>query len=198
MRCETLVLAAGASRRFNGIKLLAKHPKYDMSLIEHSVAQLDASPFSNLKVVLGHYHEAIRQHLHQRYEVIMSENFAQGLSHTIADGVAQLDPSSSHVMLVLADQHQLNLRDYRQLFDALHRAPTSIHCCKSEQGISPPVIFPKRFFSELMSLHGRKGAKSLLQKYAQLRVDTDIINAGFDVDTRQQLDNYSNLARGNL
>ncbi len=58
-----------------------------------------------------------------------------------------------------------------------------------------PVIFPRRYFGELRSLHGDTGAKSLLRRYIDEVYTVSMEEAAVDIDTQSD---YESLLRRNL
>lgn len=93
-------------------------------------------------------------------------------------------------MIMLADQIALSPADYTHLIKQSLTAPDKLICAQEEQEIMPPAIFPRRYFSELMTLEGDKGAKALLHKNAEQLQSVRLPNAIIDIDTQQELLNW--------
>ena len=198
---KIIVLAAGKSERFNDIKLLAKVKQRNNSttLIEHVLHQISNAMDlltineTNLLVATGGYHPQIAQLIGKQFSLNYCENAHYGIGHTIAQSVEKIvgnGDKTSHIMITLADQIALNCNDYTSLIKQSLITPEKLICAKSEQEIMPPAIFPSDYFSDLMSLTGDRGAKSILYANQGNREDVILPNAAIDIDTKHDLINW--------
>ena len=234
---KIIVLAAGKSTRFNGIKVLAPiikktptslleqaQPEHAISMVEHvltqvssALAALNITP-ANLQVATGQYHAEITKLIGEKYSLIHCQDANLGMGHTISNAVenmlkqansAKNEASNiSHIMITLADQVALNADDYIKLIKQSLKTPEQLICAmsspKSEQAseqlsnqpagttISPPAIFPHRYFNDLMKLQGDKGAKALLHGNKDNLKTVLLANAKIDIDTPQELRHWIN------
>ncbi len=195
---KIILLAAGKSERFNGIKLLAKVQQQDNSitLIEHVLQQISASlsrlniKASNLLIATGGYHAQIAKLLINQYSLDCCENADDGLGHTIAQSVEKTlknDDNTSHIMIMLADQIALNSSDYISLIKQSLATPKKLICAQADQEIMPLAIFPRLYFSDLIALKGDKGAKAVLNANKENLQKVMLPNAAIDIDTPQDL-----------
>ncbi len=195
---KIVLLAAGKSMRFNGIKLLAKVQQQDDSftLIEHVLQQISSSlntlniNKNSLHVATGDYHTQIAQLTANRYTLDYCKNAHLGLGHTIAQSVEKMlitDDSTSHIMITLADQVALTSDDYLSLINQSLATPQKLICAKADQQIMPPAIFPRHYFTELMTLQGDKGAKAVLRTNKENLHKVLLPNAAIDIDTSKDL-----------
>lgn len=201
---KIIVLAAGKSERFEGIKLLAKVAKKNgyATLIQHVLQQVSKAlallniDQRNLHVSTGGYHEQIAQLLGEQYSISYCENAHLGLGHTIAQSVENIitnEDDTSHIMIMLADQVALNCDDYVRLIKQSLATPEKLICAKAGQENMPPAIFPRAYFADLMHLKGDKGAKVLLHKNKENLQEVILANAAIDIDSQQDLANWHNL-----
>ena len=199
---KVIVLAAGKSTRFNGIKLIAKlKPQlHTSSLIEHVLQQVSTSLAmlkinkNNLQVATGDYHEQISDIIDNELVVNHCPDAQLGLGHTIAQSVRKIVKSNdgtSHIMITLADQVALTCDDYCKLIEQSKVTPDKLVCAKAQLEIMPPAVFPSRYFSKLMELTGDKGAKALLYKNKTQLQQVSLPNAAIDIDTREDLANWN-------
>lgn len=206
---KIILLAAGKSERFNGIKLLAKvqQQKDSITLIEHTLQQISVALSklnihkSNLRIATGRYHSKITKSLdeHEKYFFDYCDDAHLGLGHTIAQSVKQMlanpqqdDRIPSHIMIALADQVALTSDDYIELIKQSLVSPNKLICAKAGQEIMPPAIFPAAFFKDLRQLKGDKGAKTILFANRENLEAINITHAERDIDTRLDLTNWYN------
>ena len=195
---KIIVLAAGKSERFDGIKLLAKVEQQDDSftLIEHVLQKmLDGLHKltlnkSDLHVATGKYHAQIAEFIGKQFTLEHCDRAHCGLGHTIAQSVEKIiskEEYTSHIMITLADQIALSVDDYVMLIKQSVVTPNKLVCAKAGEEIMPPAIFPRAYFSELLNLTGDKGAKALLYANKANLQTVSLPNAVIDIDTKQEL-----------
>lgn len=120
---------------------------------------------------------------------VVNEAHASGLSGSIAAGVNSVRRQADAVMLLLADQPLVTPAHLEQLEEAWHRDRGSIVASAYANTCGPPVIFPARYFDELRSLHGDKGARAVIDAHRDRLVEIAFEDAAVDVDTRADLAN---------
>jgi len=198
---KVILLGAGKSERFNGVKLLAKvqNKTPSTSLIQHVLQQISVSlemldiSKNNLYIATGGYHDQISALIGEQFSVNYCSYAYLGLGHTIAQSVEEIirnSDSTSHIMITLADQVALTSNDYIKLIEQSLLMPDKLICTKAGSEIMPPAIFPAHYFTQLMSLTGDKGAKMLLHKNRENLEEVLLPNAGIDIDTREDLLNW--------
>lgn len=210
-KLKVIVLGAGKSERFGDIKLLAKVKLSDDSLclLEHVLQRISAALSSlnistaNIHVATGRYHQQISTKLGEQFSLIYCQDAHQGLGHTIAQSVeiitsttsefdSKTETDVSHIMITLADQVALDSNDYVRLIELSFKSSAQIVCAEAEQKMMPPAIFPRHYFSDLMTLQGDKGAKALLHKNKEKLQTLSMPNAIIDIDTKQELTDWQN------
>jgi len=202
-RLKVILLAAGKSERFKAIKLLAKvkNQAHSNSLIQHVLQQITESlselaiDKNNLHIATGKYHKQIAEVIGEQFTITYCSQANLGMGHTIAQSVERIvniDDTTSHIMITLADQVALTADDYTQLIEQYLLTPEKLICVKSGCEIMPPAIFPRRYFNQLMNLTGDKGAKMLLNKNKKYLQEVFLPNAAIDIDTQQALINWQN------
>ena len=199
-RIHAFILAAGASRRFGGIKLLApipsiqKEPHKPQSIIEHCVTQVHLARFDSYSVVLGANAEAIDAALKVKkqqwgFATHINQNWQQGMGVTIAAAVSLA--TSSHIAICAADQIAIKSEHFSRLIAASHKHPTSIIAAKYSGRLGVPCIFPSAYFEELANLTGDTGAKNLIIKERRNVISIDLPEGVFDIDTADDLNQFS-------
>lgn len=193
---HAFILAAGASRRFGGIKLLApipllqKEPYKPQSIIEHCVTQVHQARFDSYSVVLGANAQAIEAAIQVKkqqwkFATHINQNWQQGMGVTIASAVSLA--TSSHIAVCAADQIAIKSEHYSRLVAASHKHPTCIIAAKYSERLGVPCIFPNAYFKELTNLTGDKGAKDLIVKEKRNVISIEIPEGAHDVDTPNDL-----------
>jgi molybdenum cofactor cytidylyltransferase len=196
---EALLLAAGKSQRFAGIKQLATWQ--GQSLINHSVSQFYQDGailkgLNGLRVALGANAQQIKAQLASAVEVIDMQNWSQGIGATIAEAVSRMPTTTEHLLIALADQIAIKPIDFLQLIALSDQNPNHIIAARYADVVGVPAIFPQRFFSQLQQLSGDRGARSLFALWKNEVISTDMPRAGLDIDTQQDLANAFNNQEG--
>lgn len=181
----TLVLAAGASRRFGSAKALA--PWQSGTLLSHAFKKAQALTADHIMVVLGGHAEAISTQLGQTHSVF-NENWQNGLGTSIAKGVSAIlerDPDAEMVLVLPVDQPLVPHQHLEQLFETAAR---SKKCLLTQQGpvSGPPIAIPRHFFSRAQSLKGERGMKAVLDDFEFETIKCEL--SLHDIDTVEDLE----------
>lgn len=189
MSLHTLILAAGSSSRFgDDMKQLAEVG--GRSLLARAVAAAESVTPGNVCLVVGYNHSQLSSQAVSA-SVLINHNWRQGLGSSIAAGVAQLPASCSGVLLFLCDQVALTTADLTALCAAYTQHSAGVEtqpvvCANYRGAKGVPAIFPPRLFTQLASLRGDVGAKSILHSDAAV-ISIAMPNAATDIDTPAQL-----------
>ena len=113
---------------------------------------------------------------------------------SIAAGVAAALPDQPEALLVLlADQPEVDADYLAGLWQASTESPQRIVATEYPEGPGVPAIFPRRYHGTLLREAGRGGAKRLLRKTASvhlLRPPRPLV----DLDTPEDYRNYTGQA----
>lgn len=199
LRIAALVLAAGNSSRMReGNKLLM-----DVNgkiVIKHIIDEVLKAKMALVRVILGYQDRLIRETLgDESIKFVVNSEWKSGMSTSIRSGITSLPTGIHGAMIILGDMPTLNSKIFRSLVLAFNQNegkkivyPTF----KRLQG--NPVIFPRKLFSELLTLEGDKGGKSVLLHNIDLSIAVDIgyPHVLHDVDTQDDLKKAGKLIRG--
>lgn len=185
-----VVLAAGASSRMGGHKLLL--PVGGEPLVRRVTrAVLDAG-FDDVLVVVGfEYERVIRavEGLAVRHAV--NPEYATGMGSSFRTAVAAL-PDSNAAMFALADQPLVGADDYRRLLDTYRAGRRQIVSVRYGEVTAPPHLFDRHYFGELAQLE--HGARPVLQRHAS---ETTLLQFApellLDVDTAADYERAKSL-----
>jgi len=167
MSFEAIVLAAGASSRFAGGKLLA--PWGDGVLLDGALAAAFAAPVQSVSVVWGADARvpaaatafAARTGEGHRLRLIHAERHAEGMAESLKAGVASLEFQCAGGFVFLGDMPQIAPTIAAMLKDALaDGALATAPTFAGQRG--HPVLFSAALFPALLSLSGDRGAASVL------------------------------------
>jgi len=185
MKISAIMLAAGNSSRLGRAKQLL--PFQGKSLITHSLDKLHQLELYQKVVVVGAYAEKIKDHLGEDYpdlQVVENKGWLQGMASSLQKGLQVLDAVNDAVLICLADQPLIPVAHLEDMI-AKYRVLEQLVISAYNQDIGVPALIPSRYFPELSTLQGQKGAKFLLLKYQS---DSSIIpcpSAAFDIDTEE-------------
>ena len=180
-----VILAAGESRRFDGIKQLADIG--GISLINRVIAQYPQANISDVWVVLGASADVIAVQLPDGVRIIKTAQWQQGMGASLAYAITTLAKANyTHVFIGLGDLVALNSDDINAYIKRSEQYPQHIIATEYSHGAGVPAIFPQADFADLMALQGDKGAKSLLQQNSHRVKLLECDNARVDIDTQQQ------------
>ena len=190
-RVAAIVLAAGRSTRMGGPnKLLAELA--GKKLVRIAAEQALASKASEVIVVTGHQAELVEQALQGlKVRFVRNPDFAGGLASSVKTGIAAVPEACDGAVICLGDMPLIDADLIDRLIDSF--APDRgnlIVVPVSEGRRGNPVLWSRRFFSELMTLDGDIGARHLIAKHGEVvaEVPVDGESAFLDIDTPQALE----------
>jgi molybdenum cofactor cytidylyltransferase len=164
-----LVLAAGTSTRMGRPKQLLQVG--GVSLLDRLLQETLHSDLDLLVLVIGHAAQEIREALvtdlsHPKIRVVENGRYREGISTSIIAGLSEVEEGHDHVMILLADMPHITAGLINLLLSGYldSRLPLGAVCGKS--GRSHPVIISRRFYREIHSLSGDRGARDLFAKHA--------------------------------
>jgi len=168
MHLEAIVLAAGAGSRFGGGKLLA--PWRGSVLLSGALASALAAPVRSVHVVWGADPAvaaaasdiAARLEASARLRLVPATRHAEGLSASLAAGVAALPGDAEAAFVFLGDMPRIPDGVTGALAQAL-RDDVHASAPTFEGRRGHPVLFGRALWPSLMGLTGDRGAGDLLR-----------------------------------
>ncbi|MDH1469856.1 NTP transferase domain-containing protein [Shewanella bicestrii] len=210
------VLAAGESRRFQGIKLAqplstTSSANSGQSILQRHIdrlARFTSAPLAigasnqvsaSLLVVLGAHAHELRPQLEafgaNQFTLLHNADWQIGLSSSLraAADFAKAQQFDG-MLLTLADQVALTFEDYRQLIETWQTSQQSVaaiyyHAAGKLDELGAPAIFNASILDLLTDLTGDRGAKSILKQLANVGelVAVSLPHAAIDIDTKADL-----------
>jgi molybdenum cofactor cytidylyltransferase len=188
---SVIILAAGGSVRFAGVKQLAEIG--GRPLVEWVLEAVPRAEVRETVVVLGHAAPEIAGAIGARkgVSVVINHGYRTGLAGSIRAGVLALAKGTDGAMLLLADQPFVSrslLRRMLRVFES-GGARGKIVGATLDGTVTPPVIFSRTYFRELAGLKGDQGARSVVERHraslslVRVRAKAELA----DIDTREDL-----------
>jgi len=181
-KIAVLMLAAGASRRMNGIKQILAFK--DSTLLENALKTAKMSENDQVFCVLGANKEEIQQKIDfQDIEIIENTAWNDGLGKSIAVGVEAIQNYKDYegILLMLGDQPFISSAYLNKMIEKFIGNQSEIIATSYSGKPGVPALFPKKIFSELIKLSGDSGAKVILQHHENI-IKLEAENT-FDVDS---------------
>lgn len=183
---HSIVLAAGASRRFGSPKQLVRFE--GQLLVQRAIAAATELTGSAVSVVLGAHAAEITADLPPgSASVLINRGWQEGIGSSIRLAVSRLPGACDGVLLMLADQPMVGGHGLSRLAAAWRRQPRSIIASRYASVTGVPAIFPRWCFSDLAALRGDQGAKVLIGRYADHVVRLAHPEAAVDIDYPEDL-----------
>lgn len=188
---EVVLLAAGKSQRFGGVKQCAMYN--GRPLLEHCIEQFFENGnlikgIAQITVVVGANEQQVRTLNLKKVRVYSAQHWQRGMGASLGEFVEQIEACTSHLLVGLADQIAITGDDIKHLIAESSSSPESIVVSQYQQLKSAPAIFPRYFFKELSALQGDKGARMLFSLYPDCITGVDLPHAAIDIDTQEDLE----------
>lgn len=182
-----ILLTAGESARMGKPKALLawRRTTFSKSILQ----SLQRGGVHPVYVVVGHDPGPIVSHLCELgVRFVYNANWPKGQLSSIQAAIRACQNFSSGILVALVDQPGLNAVTVRRLARQHLRLPEKIlvAACRGRPG--HPVVFPRRFYRELLAAPLAKGARVVVQKHLSDRVLVDSADPAVlrDVDTKLQ------------
>lgn len=184
-----IVLAAGQARRMGGPnKLLARFD--GKPLVRLIVERALASKAGPVVVVTGHRSAEVTEALAGlEIRLVHNPDYADGLATSLKTGLAAVPESAGGTLVLLADMPGITTTVMDRLVDAFRARPGPAIVLPTVDGKrGNPVLWPRAFFPELMTVTGDTGARHLIARHEEAVERVEIGGAaGLDVDTPEAL-----------
>jgi molybdenum cofactor cytidylyltransferase len=161
-----VVPAAGQSRRMGACKQLL--PFAGTTVIGHIVDELLRSRVSEVRVVVGHQAEQMREELRSRnVRIVVNPQYEQSdMLASIRCGIAELPPECSSVLVAVGDQPALRAELVNAMIGCFETAGRGIvvPACAGRRG--HPVLIAATYRDEIMTGYDQLGLRGLLAAHA--------------------------------
>ena len=189
-RIATVLLAAGRSTRMGGPNKLVEEIG-GKPLVRIAAEQALASRAKPVIVVTGHQRERIEAALAGLpVRFVHNPDFARGLGTSLEAGIAAVPAEANGAIICLGDMPQVDSALIDCLvaaFDPEKGALIVVPTIDGKRG--NPVLWSRRFFTDLMAIEGDVGARNLIGRYSEAVAEVPLTGraALVDVDTPEAL-----------
>ena len=159
-----VLLAAGRGTRFGGNKLEAMLG--DKMLGLHAAQTLAGLGCGHLFAVHDPAHVVLASDLRKEgYALIDNEDPAAGQAHSLILAVERaMNSDAAAIMVCLGDMPFITAAHLATIYAAHCAQPDRVVASAMGPTASPPALFPRSTWPELLSLRGDAGARSLLKQ----------------------------------
>lgn len=190
-RIAAVVLAAGRSTRMGERNKLLEVVD-GQSMVRHAVAAAEQSKAETITVVTGHEADRIRGELDTSdVTFVDNPNYAEGLATSLVAGLNALPDDVDGVIVLLGDMPGVSAGIIDRLIAAFAPDDGRGICVPTSGGRrGNPILWARRYVTEMKSLQGDVGAKSILGIHAEdiAEVPIDIGDVLTDIDTPEALE----------
>lgn len=185
METGILILAAGNSSRLGEPKQLLK---FNGKTLLQNVVEEALEVSKCVVIVTGSNHFIISKEIEDmEVEIIENTNWIQGMGVSIEVAINQLlnsCPTVENCIISVCDQPFITAAVFSELIQMQKDSQKGIVASKYSDTLGTPVLFTKKYFKELFSLSGQKGAKKLLQKFGEDIAQINFERGAIDIDTQ--------------
>jgi molybdenum cofactor cytidylyltransferase len=152
--------------------------------VDAAMAGLKAGASAGVYVITGHEHARVAGALSGRpVHLVHNPRYAEGLSTSLASGLAALDEDVDGALICLGDMPKVTPAHIAKLIDAFDPLEGRAICVPLWAGKrGHPVLWARRFFAEMSDIKGDVGARHLLGEHAELVCEIPVDDDGVLVD----------------
>lgn len=183
-----VILAAGYSRRMGSDKL--SMDLCGKAVLQHSIDQVIKSGVSRVLVVIREAEQAERYTKTENVRFVINREAQVGMSSSIRAALGVLDSEPDAVLIVNGDMPFYGTANYARLISLWEETDQGIAASYYMNEIRNPVIFSARFFGDITTIEGDRGAKEIVQKNLSEVKFMEILDPNLlvDIDTIEDLE----------
>jgi len=193
-----LLLAAGSSSRMGKPKMLL--PYNGKTFLQKIVDEIQKLDNALLLVITGCYHSLLNKILtKQHIAFVQCEDWEQGMGASIQTGinyVLQHYTNADNIIILVCDQPYISSGLLQEMIDTTRSTSKGIIACAYAGTTGTPVLFDKKYFSELAMLDGQQGAKKILQQFAADVSPIMFPEGIIDIDNPEDYERFMNKKSG--
>tara|TARA_Y100001970_G_C14182311_1_gene830505 strand:- start:691 stop:1296 length:606 start_codon:yes stop_codon:yes gene_type:complete len=193
LNISATILAAGSSQRMYGNNKLLL-PFKNKTLIGAVCQTIVDSHLEPIFVITGFENRKVTKTLPKSIDkIIYNKEWSHGIAKSINKAIISLPKNIDGNMIVLGDMPLIRVQTINKLREVfLQNNGKNIIYADYLGRQANPVIFPRKYFEEILHLDGDKGCKKIIYKNrkSSIGVPIDSSEVIFDCDTKKD---YSNL-----
>jgi molybdenum cofactor cytidylyltransferase len=189
MKLNIILLAAGVSRRMNGVNKLLL-PFNNKTIVQNTVENLLQADIGKIIVVTGHQSELVQKVLKDySIEMVFNPNYATGMTGSIQTGLLNVDDDADAYMIALSDMpfikpemYQLLAQRFENHWIANQKPLIVAPVLAGKRG--NPMLFSKDFKSKLLAHDAPDGCKEVVRAHPKAILTVDLATNGVfqDID----------------
>ena len=164
------------------------------TLLQHVIDEVQQLPGVSLLVVTGCYHHLLVEILaSQQIAFVYNEQWEEGMGTSIQKAITHMDecfPGTDQAMILVCDQPYISSGLLQKMMDTGTATGKGIVACTYNDTTGTPVLFARKYFSQLTALQGQQGAKKIVQQSGEDVALIDFPEGAIDIDTA---DDYQQL-----
>jgi len=189
-----IILAAGSSSRLGQPKQLLSYQH--KSLLDNTIEEAKKATDGLVLVILGGNRGQIEENIdHTGIRIIGNPDWEEGISSSIRLGLAiagEENKDLDRVILTVCDQPFITAEIFRGLISKEASSGKGIVASSYGGTLGTPVLFDKRYFSELTLLKGAEGAKKVITKFKDTVAAVAFEKGEIDIDTPEDYNRLLN------
>ncbi|MBH31177.1 MAG: hypothetical protein CMG71_04200 [Candidatus Marinimicrobia bacterium] len=184
MKISATVLAAGKSSRMEEVNKLLL-PIDGTPMIRRVTENVLLAEFNPVVVVTGFEQHKLEKALTGlEISIVNNSNWADGMAGSIFAGMSTLPEETTGNLIALGDMPLVSVQMLKRLCEEFDRGGGKIVYPVYDGMQANPVIFPKKYFGEILSATGDRGCKKVLKRYPEdavaVTVDSDEVTLDCD------------------
>ena len=187
-----VILAAGNSSRLGQPKQLLGYK--NSTLLKNTIAEAFLVPDVVIMVVTGANNKLIEEELDpSRIKICFNSDWETGMSSSIVkglNGLLQLYPDCQNCIFAVCDQPYVSSLVFENLIQEKNKKGKGIVASAYSGTLGTPVLFDKKYFTELAALEGQEGAKKIINRFLEDTASVPFEKGNIDIDTE---DDYNKL-----
>lgn len=198
-KIDGLILGAGESRRFPGIKQCADIG--GRTLLAHVTRQALNSNLDEIILVLGYKKYDVLKGLgkvlnNERLTIVDNVDYQNGISTSLKTGLKVLYNRSDAVMFILGDQPKITTELLNKLIDTYKysNGQLCLPLINTSEGkrYGHPIIIGRKLYPYLLKIRGDIGGREIVKNYIDYAKIVELENSSsqFQINTENDLRQY--------
>jgi molybdenum cofactor cytidylyltransferase len=190
-----IILAAGESSRFGGIKQLL--PFGATTLLQHVIDEAVGAEAEPVVVITGANANMVSASIRDvsKLNLLNNEKWELGISSGIVAGVhyiLSLSPAIGKIIIAVCDQPFVSSALFEQLDQTQEKSGKPVVACTYADTVGTPALFTAKYFDQLLSLKGDEGAKKILKNNREDVATVEFPEGQIDIDTQKDYEKLIN------
>jgi molybdenum cofactor cytidylyltransferase len=200
MKLNIILLAAGVSRRMNGVNKLLL-PFKNKTIVQITVENLIQANIGKIIVVIGHQAEQVQTVLEgYPIEMVFNPNYATGMTGSIQTGLLNVDDDAEVYMIALSDMpfikpemYQLLAQQFKNQWFVNQKPLIIAPVLSGKRG--NPILFSNHFKTKLLAHDALDGCKEIVRAHPDAILTVELATKGVfqDIDYWEDYEKIKNM-----